>query len=363
VLLWVAPAVAQAAVEDGTSPLKEFDVEAYRRSLGRYLGGARQVMAVMEDRAQRMRARVAFAEGDEPRALRAALQMREEGVATPVLVGDEARVREAAAAAGVDLTDMAVVDPRTDPRREALARRLYELRRRRGLNLREAQWRALRPRRHSLLLLETGEVDVVVTGVNRTYPDGVRDALQIIGTKPGVKAAALHVMVLKDRTLFLADTSLNVDPDAEGLAQIAIAAADAARSFDVQPRVAVLSFSNFGSVEHPSSRKCQEAVRLVRERRPDVVIDGEMHADVALDPRLAPIMNPDSLIQGDANVLVFPDLASGNIGYKLLQYLAGAEAIGPLLLGIAKPVVVSYQAASVQTLVNLTAIAVAGLRR
>jgi malate dehydrogenase (oxaloacetate-decarboxylating)(NADP+) len=172
----------------------------------------------------------------------------------------------------------------------------------------------------------------------------------------------MHVMVLKDRTLFLADTSLNIEPDAEQLAYIAIAAADAARTFDVQPRVAVLSFSNFGSVSHPAAKRCQQAVEIVRARRPDIVIDGEMHADVALDPRLAPIMNPDSLIQGDANVLVFPDLASGNIGYKLLQHLAGAEAIGPLLLGLAKPVAVSYQAASVQTLVNLTAIAVAGLR-
>jgi malate dehydrogenase (oxaloacetate-decarboxylating)(NADP+) len=362
VLLWVAPAVAEAAVKDGTSPLKEFDVEAYRRSLSRYLGGARQVMAAVEDRAQRRRARVAFAEGDEPKTLRAAAQLLEQGSAAPLLVGEVSRVREAAAAAGVDLKGMTVVSPLDDPRREALARRLYDLRKRRGLNLREAQWRASHPRRHALLLLDAGEVDAVVTGVNRVYPDGVRDALQIIGTQPGAKATALHVMVLKDRTLFLADTSLNIDPTAEELAHIAIAAADAARTFDVVPRVAVLSFSNFGSVSHPSARRCQEAVQLVRSRRPDIVIDGEMHADVALDPKLAPIMNPDSLIQGDANVLVFPDLASGNIGYKLLQYLAGAEAIGPLLLGLAKPVVVSYQAASVQTLVNLTTIAVAGQR-
>jgi malate dehydrogenase (oxaloacetate-decarboxylating)(NADP+) len=363
VLTWVAPAVAEAAVRDGTSPLKEFDVEAYRRSLSRYLGGARQVMTAVEERARRNRSRVAFAEGDEVRTLRAAATALEEGIAEPVLVGDEARIKEAALAAGVDLTGMSIVDPRTDPRREALARRLYDLRRRRGLNFREAQWRAQHPRRCALLLLDQGEVDAVVTGVNRTYPDGVRDALQIIGTKTGAKAAALHVMVLKDRTLFLADTSLNIEPNAGELAKIAIAAADAARAFDVLPKVAVLSFSNFGSVVHPSAKRCEEAVRLVRAERPDIVIDGEMHADVALDPRLGPQMNPDSLIQGDANVLIFPDLASGNIGYKLLQYLAGAEAIGPLLLGLAKPVVVSYQAANVQTLVNLTSIAVAHVRR
>ncbi|MFM8979942.1 MAG: NADP-dependent malic enzyme, partial [Planctomycetia bacterium] len=358
VLTWVAPAVAEAAVLDGTSPLKELDVEAYRRSLARYQSAGRQVMTAVEERARRLRGRVAFAEGDEVRTLRAAATALEEGIAEPLLVGDEARIREAAEAAGVDLAGMAIVDPRTDPRREALARRLYDLRRRRGLNLREAQWRATHPRRHALLLLEQGEVDAVVTGVNRTYPDGVRDALQIVGTRGGAKAAGLHVMVLKDRTLFLADTSINIEPTAQELATIAIAAADTARSFDVIPRVAMLSFSNFGSVEHPAARRSEEAVRIVRAERPEILVDGEMHVDVALDPRMGPQMNPDSLIKGDANVLIFPDLASGNIGYKLLQYLAGAEPIGPILLGMAKPVVVSYQAASVQALVNLTAIAV-----
>jgi malate dehydrogenase (oxaloacetate-decarboxylating)(NADP+) len=359
VLLWVAPAVAEAAVKDGSAHLKELDVEAYRRGLTRFLGGARQVMAGVEDRARRVRSRVAFSEGDEPRALRAAEQLAESGMTTPVLVGEERYVVEAAQAAGVDLSKMEIVDPRSDARRDALARRLYELRRRRGMNLREAQWKASHPRRHALLLLDAGAVDCVVTGVNRTYPDGVRDALQLIGTKNGAKASALHVMVLKDRTLFLADTSLNIEPTARELADIAIAAADTARGFDVEPKVAVLSFSNFGSVSHPAAKRAEEAVKIVRKDRPDIVVDGEMHADVALDPRFGRKLFPDSLIDGDANVLVFPDLASGNIGYKLLEHLAGADAIGPLLLGMRKPVVVSYQGASVQTLVNLASIALA----
>ena len=203
VLLWVAPAVAEAAVKDGTSPLTDFDVEAYRRSLSRYLGGARQVMAGIEDRAGRRNARVAFAEGDEPRALRAAAQVLEQGIGRPVIVGDEARIREVAAAANVDLDGMTICDPRVDPRGDALARRLYDIRKRKGLDLPEARRSASHPRRHALLLLDAGEVDVVVTGVRRNYPDGVRDALQIVGTQPGARAAALHVMVLKDRTLFL----------------------------------------------------------------------------------------------------------------------------------------------------------------
>jgi malate dehydrogenase (oxaloacetate-decarboxylating)(NADP+) len=167
-------------------------------------------------------------------------------------------------------------------------------------------------------------------------------------------------MVLKDRTLFLADTSLQLDPTARELADVAIATAEAARAFEFEPRVAVLSFSNFGSVPHPTAMRAEEAVQIVRRERPDLRIDGEMHADVALSPSIAARLFPGAAIQGDANVLVFPDLASGNIGYKLLEHLAGAEAIGPLLLGVKRPCVVTYQAASVQTIVNLTTIAVAG---
>ncbi len=215
------------------------------------------------------------------------------------------------------------------------------------------------PRRYAMLLLDQDHVDCAVTGVNRGYPLGVRDTFEIIGTREGGKAAAVHVMVLKDRTLFLADTSLNTDPSARELADIAIAAADMARRFDFDPKVAMLSFSNFGSVEHPQARRAAEAVKLVQSERPDIVIDGEMHADVALDRRRGKSLHPESLIDGDANVLIFPDLASGNIGYKLLEHLAGADAVGPILVGMKHPVVVSYQTASVQTLSNLTAIALA----
>jgi malate dehydrogenase (oxaloacetate-decarboxylating)(NADP+) len=358
VLLWVAPAVAAAAVAEGNARVKDLDVEAYRRSLERYLGGARRVMAGVTERARRVGGRVAIADADEPRALRAALHLKEHGVATPILVGDPARIRATAREKNLALGGIEIIDPRGDARRDDLARLLYEKRWRRGMSLRDAQGKVLLPRRYALLLLERGDVDCVVAGVNTSYPEAVRDVLQITGTDGG-KASALHVMVLKDRTLFLADTSINIEPTASELADIAIAAADAARTFDVEPRVAVLSFSNFGSVPHAAARRAEEAVHLVRQRRPDLRIDGEMHADVALSARVAARLFPDSVIQGDANVLVCPDLASGNIGYKLLEHLAGAEAIGPVLLGIRKPVVVGYQASNLQTLVNLTAIALA----
>ena len=178
----------------------------------------------------------------------------------------------------------------------------------------------------------------------------------MVGPAEGVRrAAALHIMAMKDRTLFFADTSVNVDPSAQDLAHIAVAAADAAQSFEVKPRVAMLSFSNFGSVRHPSASKVEEAVKLARALRPDLVIDGEMHADVALSRGIGRSLFPQSLIDGDANVLVFPDLSSGNIGYKLVEHLAETEVIGPLLLGMRLPVAVCYQASSVHNLVHLAA--------
>jgi malate dehydrogenase (oxaloacetate-decarboxylating)(NADP+) len=359
VLLYVAPAVAQAAVEDGVAKTTDFDIEAYRRSLEKHLGATHHVMASIEEKAKGRNARVAFAEGAEARAQRAAAQMEEQGVAKPVLVGDEKLIRETAERIGIDLSRMEIVDPLEDARFEALSTRFYELRARQGVNTRDALNMTQSPRRYALLMLEQGLVDCVVTGVNRSYPTTVRDAFEIIGTRKGGRAAAVHLMALKDRTLFLADTSLNIDPTARELADIAIAAADMARRFDFEPRVAMLSFSNFGSVQHPQAHRSAEAVRMVQAERPDIVIDGEMHADVALDRRRGNHLHPSSLINGDANVLIFPDLASGNIGYKLLEHLGGAEAVGPILVGMKHPVVVSYQTASVQTLAHLTAIALA----
>ena len=357
VLLWVAPAVAQAAVADGVAGIKSFDIDEYRQSLEKYLGGSHQVMAAVEEQAKRLNARVAFAEGAEPRAQRAAATMEEQGIARPVLVGDERRIRETAEATGVDISRMQIVDPDEHPDFARYAKRFHELRCRRGVNIRDAEHFTKSPRRFALLMLEMGEVDCAVTGVNRSYPQAVSDTFEIIGVRKGSKAAAVHLMVLKDRTLFLADTSVNTDPTARDLADIAIATADMARRFDFEPKVAMLSFSNFGSVDHPAARRAREAVRLVQEERPDIVVEGEMHADLALSRTRGKRLYPHSLIDGDANVLIFPDLASGNIGYKLLEHLAGAEAVGPILVGTKHPVVVSYQSASVQTLVNLTSIA------
>jgi malate dehydrogenase (oxaloacetate-decarboxylating)(NADP+) len=356
VLLWVAPAVAETAVAEGWAQLTDYDRDAYRRRLERLLGGAREVMHTVTERARRAKARIGLPEADEERTIKAALQMIEEEVAVPVLVGEREKILQTAKTAGLEVDGIEIVDPSADPRREDLSKRLFALRQRRGVGPREARHRTGRSRTFALTLLEQGLLDGVVTGVNRSFPEGVREALEIVGLAPGVRrAAALHIMAMRQRTLFFADTSVNIDPTAEDLAWIAVAAADVAARFEVTPKVAMLSFSNFGSVRHPAAQKVEEAVRLVRSRRPDLVIDGEMHADVALEPTIGRTMFPQSLIDGDANILVFPDLASGNIGYKLVEHLAGAQAIGPILLGMNRPVAVCYQASGVQNLVHLAA--------
>ena len=356
VLLWVAPAVAETAVAEGWAQLTGYDRDAYLRRLERLLGGAREVMHTVTERARRAKARIGLPEADEERTIKAALQMIEEEVAVPVLVGEREKILQTARTAGLEVDGIEIVDPSADPRREDLSKRLFALRQRRGVGPREARHRTGRSRTFALTLLEQGLLDGVVTGVNRSFPEGVREALEIVGLAPGVRrAAALHIMALRQRTLFFADTSVNIDPTAEDLAWIAVAAADVAARFEVTPKVAMLSFSNFGSVRHPAAQKVEEAVRLVRSRRPDLVIDGEMHADVALEPTIGRTMFPQSLIDGDANILVFPDLASGNIGYKLVEHLAGAQAIGPILLGMNRPVAVCYQASGVQNLVHLAA--------
>ncbi|HVG92863.1 MAG TPA: NADP-dependent malic enzyme [Planctomycetota bacterium] len=356
VLLWVAPAVAETAVAEGWAQLTGYDRDAYLRRLERLLGGAREVMHTVTERARRAKARIGLPEADEERTIKAALQMIEEEVAVPVLVGEREKILQTARTAGLEVDGIEIVDPSADPRREDLSKRLFALRQRRGVGPREARHRTGRSRTFALTLLEQGLLDGVVTGVNRSFPEGVREALEIVGLAPGVRrAAALHIMALRQRTLFFADTSVNIDPTAEDLAWIAVAAADVAARFEVTPKVAMLSFSNFGSVRHPAAQKVEEAVRLVRSRRPDLVIDGEMHADVALEPTIGRTMFPQSLIDGDANILVFPDLASGNIGYKLVEHLEGAQAIGPILLGMNRPVAVCYQASGVQNLVHLAA--------
>jgi len=358
VLLWVAPAVAQAAMETGVARVPLPDLAAYRERLERIRGKGREVMRAVFHKARRAPKRVVFPEAEEEKVLRACQVVTEEEIATPVLVGDEARIRARAAELKVRLAGVEVVDVASSDALPAFGKRLLELRNRRGMTPRKAQEQVRRPLVHGILLVESGRADGLVCGLNRSYPDTIRPALEILRLAPGVRrVAGMYLVVLRRRVLFFADATVNIEPDAETLAEIAVLSGKTVRAlFDTEPRIAMLSFSNFGSVDDPRARKVADAVRLATAADPTLVIDGEMAADTALVPEIVETAFPFSRIRGDANVLIFPDLQSGNIAYKIAQRLADAEVIGPLLMGLAQPVNVLNHYSSVSEIVNMVAL-------
>jgi len=358
ILLWVAPAVAWAAVATGVA--REFvDLDTYRAQLETRLGRARGLMRGIMTRATNDPKRVVFPEGEEPKVLRAAQICADEGIAHPVLLGRRDVIARVAAEHGVTTDDLEIVDPDDAPRRPAYVRYLWERRQRKGLSLAEAERRLGNPNYFGCCMLALGEVDAVLSGVNATYPETVRPALETVGAHPRAGVlSGMYMLVFDKRTVFCGDTTINVDPTAEQLAQIALAAARIVRTFGEEPRVAMLSFSNFGSVRHPAAAKVAEAARLARAADPTLVVDGEMQADTALDERVQRERYPFGALRGEANVLIFPNLSAGNIAYKLLHHLGGAAAIGPILVGMNRPVHVLEQGADVQDIVNMAAVAV-----
>ena len=357
VLLWVAPAVAWAAVGSGVAG-HAIDVDEYRAQLDARLGRARQVMRGLSERAQREAQRIVFPEGEDPRILKAARILADEGIAEPILLGDPDAIRREADDAGVTLEEIALANPRTSAQLEAFAQDLWERRRRKGITLREARARVLDPMYHALLMLKAGHADAVVAGVEMYYPDAMRPALEVIGAEPGRRhVSGIYMLVLPQQTFFFADCTVNIDPDAETLAEIASATAGFVARLGIEPRVALLSFSNFGSVRHPAADKVQRAVALLHEREPSLQADGEMQADTAVVERILTRTYPFSKLRSPANVLIFPSLDAANISYKLLDRVGGAEAIGPILVGMAQPVHVLQRAAEVNDIVNMAVIA------
>jgi malate dehydrogenase (oxaloacetate-decarboxylating)(NADP+) len=358
VLLWEAPAVAAAAMATGVARMPIPDMGKYRERLERMQGKGRETMRAVFNRARRDPKRIVFPEADEEKVLRACQILVEEEVAQPVLVGDGKAIREAAEEIGADLSRCEVVDVATSPDRDRFAGRLLELRGRRGMTPREAKEQSSLSLVHGILLVESGRADGLVCGLNRPYPGTIRPAVQILHTGAGVKrVAGMYLVVFRHRVMFFADATVNIEPDAAALADIAVLAGKTVRSlFDTPPRIAMLSFSNFGTVDHPLAKKVAEAVRLARALDPSLVIDGEMQADTALVPEIVESAFPFSEIRGDANVLIFPDLQSGNIAYKLAQRLAEAEVIGPILMGMRRPVNVLNHWSSVSEIVNIAAI-------
>ena len=357
VLLWVAPAVAWAAVGSGVAG-RVIDVDEYRAELDARLGRAREVMRGLSGRAQQSPQRIVFPEGDDPRILKAARILADDGIAEPILLGDPDAIRRQADDADVTLEEITLANPRTSAHLDGFAQQMWERRRRKGITLREARDRVRDPMYHALLMLRAGQADAVVAGVDMYYPDAMRPALEVIGAEPGRRhVSGIYMMVLPQQTFFFADCTVNIDPDAETLAEIASAAAQFVQRLGIEPRVALLSFSNFGSVRHPAADKVQRAVALLHEREPALQADGEMQADTAVVERILMKSYPFSKLKGAANVLIFPTLDAANISYKLLDRIGGAEAIGPILVGMAQPVHVLQRGSDVNDIVNMAVIA------
>jgi malate dehydrogenase (oxaloacetate-decarboxylating)(NADP+) len=334
------------------------DLEAYREALERILGPSREVMHLIVHKAQRQRPRrLVFPDGENETIIRAARTIADERIARPVLLGRPDAIAEKAQQFGFSLHDYDIVDYARSPQLAQYADLLYRLRSRKGMTPQAAATRILDPTIYGLMMVRLGEAHGFLGGIGQPYPETIRPALRIVGLRGGVtRVSALHLLVLKDRLFFFADTMVNIEPTAEELAEIACLAADTARVFDIEPRVAMLSFSSFGSVRHAEAERVARAVALVRARRPSITVDGEMHLEPAVVEEIARENFPHSQIHGDANVLIFPSLAAGNIGYKLVQRLGRAECIGPVLLGMRHPVSVLQHGMTVADIVNLAAI-------
>ena len=361
VLLHVAPAIAQAAMDTGVARQPIADMAKYIEQLESTQGKSKETLRAIINKAKADPKRIVFPEGDNEKILRAAQSLVEEEIAIPILVGNEAKIRGAMAELGIELTGVSIVDPETWERTENYAQELYKLRQRKGLTLSEAR-RIMRRKSRThfgCMMVRMGDADTLLSGIDTHYPETIRPALEVIGKQEGLSSVhGLYMMVFKKGVFFMADTTVCIDPTPVELAETAILAADKAQMLDIEPKVAMLSFSNFGSSDHPQAQKVRKAVEIVKERAPHLKVDGEMQADTAVMPEMLDKNYPFANFKDQANVLVFPDLNSGNICYKLLARLGGAEAIGPILMGMKKPVHVLQRGDDVVDIVNMAAIAV-----
>jgi len=356
VLLWESPAVAQAAMASGVARIA-IDLDEYRHQLSLRQGKGMRVRQFILNKARQSPRRIVFGEGEETKIIRAAVRVREEGIARPILLGRPAVIAARLAELGLQ-ADLTVLDPATFERREEYAQAYFRLRARRGMTPALAHSRVRQRNVFGPMMVAMGEADAFVSGLTFEYPEVIRPALEIFHTRPGTRrAAGAYLMIVDDRVYIFTDATVNIDPSAEDLAEIASLAADFARQLELEPRVALLSFSNFGSTDHALSRKVRTAVDILRRRRPDLTVDGEMQADTAVVPEIIDERYPFSQVR-DANVLVFPSLDSANVAYKLLARLGGAQAIGPILLGLGAPVHVLQTGDDVEDIVHIAAVAV-----
>jgi malate dehydrogenase (oxaloacetate-decarboxylating)(NADP+) len=359
----VAPAVAKAAIESGVAQHPIVDWEAYVTDLNKRLGLDNQVLRALGSKARRDPRRIVFAEADNVKILKAAQVVIDEGIGYPILLGDENKIRAIALTNGIDIEGLPIFDPRSDAMEEK--RNLYgdlffKKRGRKGLNYYESK-KIMRDRNYfGCMMVETGEADCMISGLSKNYPDTIRPAIQCIGMDENVnKIAGMYLMLTKKGPIFLADTTVNFNPTAQELAEITLMVAQEVRNFNIIPRIAMLSYSNFGSSNSPEAHLVSNARKLVKESMPDLIVDGEMQASMAFNSELLKENYPFSeLVDRDVNTLIFPNLASGNIAYNLLKEVGNADAIGPILLGLKKPVHILQLGSSVRNIVNMATIAV-----
>jgi malate dehydrogenase (oxaloacetate-decarboxylating)(NADP+) len=358
VLLWEAPAVAEMAMKTGVAR-KTIDINEYREQLAFRQGKGEQVRYFFQNKARTSggKKRIAFAEGEEQKIIRAAYRVKEEGIATPILIGREDVIQENCKILGHEFKPE-IIDPRNFNDLDKYAKAYYELRNRKGVTINDAAKKVREPNVFGSMMVSMGDADAFVSGLTYDYPDVIRPSLQIHHTAKGAtRAAGVYLMIVDDRVYLFTDATVNIDPTAEDLAEIACLAADFAKRLELDPRVAFLSFSNFGSTPHPLSDKVRKAVELTKTCRPDLIVDGEMQADTAIVADIIENRYPFSKVK-DANVLVFPSLESANIAYKLLARLGNAKAIGPILLGMGAPVHVLQTGDDVNDIVQIASVAV-----
>jgi malate dehydrogenase (oxaloacetate-decarboxylating)(NADP+) len=359
VLLWEAPAVAKAAMESGVAlrPIK--DMEKYIDSLEARLGKSHEVMRFFIHEAQHEPKRIVFPEGEEDHILRSVQIILDEKIAKPVILGSRTFIKNRAKELGLDIEGAEVINPSKSEKFNEYGIKYYELRKRKGITKLDADRLVKTHNIFGMMMVREGHADGLISGLTQHYPDTVRPALQIIGKEDGVlNIAGLYMLIFKNQNIFIADATVNIDPTVEQLASIALLAAEKVKQFDIEPRIAMLSFSNFGSTQHPLCEKVRKATELVKKIAPTLMIDGEVMADTAVNPELLNEFYPFSTLRDKANLLICPDLTSANIAYKLLTCLGGAVAIGPILLGIKKPVYLLGPGNSVNDIVNITAMAV-----
>jgi len=359
----LAPAVAKAAVSSGVAQQPITNWDEYELQLNKRLGLDNQLMRLISNKARRDPKRLVFADAENIKILKAASIVYDDGIAYPILLGNQTRIKNIADANNIDISDLPIIDVRSDEmeeKREFFGSILFQKRQRKGINKYESLKLMRTQNYFGAMMVETGEADAMLSGLTRNYSDGIKPALHIIGTEEGVKKiAGMYLLLTKKGPLFLADTTVNINPNAEELADIALLVAKEVRNFNMEPRIAMLSYSNFGSSDTPEAQMVAEATRIIKQKNPSLIVDGEMQGMIAFNKEILKENYPFSdLVDAQVNVLIFPNLTSGNIAYHLLKEIGGVDIIGPILLGLKKPVNVLQLGSGVRNIINMATVAV-----